>query len=279
MKTFKKVSKARFAKAIQYHFDMDKIIQGTYGSTGEGFKGCMMGCAANSLLDLNVADDINSDNHKEQAELLGLPLWFVYLYESIFEGLSGADSKQWVIDCFNAIPEGIDTALIDELEIPIKIWIIESTYRNHDNKEVLQTCKRVVKALKSGSSDELVAAGSAARSAARSAGSAAALAASARSADSARSAADSAWSAVRLIARSTAGLVAHSVELAAGSACSADSVEDSAWLTAGSVEDSVELAACSAGGVDAYQTFYKSLREYVLNELSKLSINKTKENK
>ena len=275
MKTFKKVSKARFAKAIQYHFDMDKIIQGTYGSTGEGFKGCMMGCVANSLLDLNVADDINSDNHKEQAELLGLPLWFVYLYESIFEGLSVADSKQWVIDCLNAIPEGIDTALIDELEIPIKIWIIESTYKHHDNKEVLQTCKRVVKALKSGSSDELVAA----RSAARSAGSAAALAASARSADSARSAADSAWSAVRLIARSTAGLVAHSVELAAGSACSADSVEDSAWLTAGSVEDSVELAACSAGGVDAYQTFYKSLREYVLNELSKLSINKTKENK
>ena len=260
MKTFKKVSKARFAKAIQYHFDMDKIIQGTYGSTGEGFKGCMMGCVANSLLDLNVADDINSDNHKEQAELLGLPLWFVYLYESIFEGLSVADSKQWVIDCLNAIPEGIDTALIDELEIPIKIWIIESTYKHHDNKEVLQTCKRVVKALKSGSSDELVAAGSAARSAAR-------------------SAADSAWSAVRLIARSTAGLVAHSVELAAGSACSADSVVDSAWLTAGSVVDSVELAACSAGGVDAYQTFYKSLREYVLNELSKLSINKTKENK
>ena len=273
MKTFKKVSKARFAKAIQHHVDMDKIIQGTYGSTGEGFKGCMMGCVANSLLDLNVADDINSDNHKEQAELLGLPLWFVYLYESIFEGLSVADSKQWVIDCFNAIPEGIDTALIDELEIPIKIWIIESTYKHHDNKEVLQTCKRVVKALKSGSSDELVAAGSSARSAGSAAALAAALAASAGSAESARSAADSAWSAVRLIARSTAGLVAHSVELAANSA------EHSAWLTAHSVEDSVELAACSAGGVDAYQTFYKSLREYVLNELSKLSINKTKENK
>ena len=165
MKTFKQVSKARFAKEIQRHFDMDEIAQGSYGKTGEGFKGCMMGCAANSLLNLNVAD-IEGGSHKQQAKFLGLPLWFVYLYESIFVGLSVAVSKQWVIDCFNAIPEGIDTALIDELETPIKIWTIESTYRNHDNKEVLQACKRVVKALKSGSSDELVAAGSAARSAA-----------------------------------------------------------------------------------------------------------------
>ena len=164
MKTFKQVSKARFAKEIQRHFDMDEIAQGSYGKTGEGFKGCMMGCAANSLLNLNVAD-IEGGSHKQQAKFLGLPLWFVYLYESIFEGLSVADSKQWVIDCFNAIPEGIDTALIDELETPIKIWTIESTYRNHDNKEVLQACKRVVKALKSGRSDELAAARSAAYSA------------------------------------------------------------------------------------------------------------------
>ena len=147
IKTFQKVIKADFRKELQRHLDADAIIQGSYGHLSDKeFRGCMMGCAAKSMLNLGV-DVRFSNNHKEQADLLGIPLWFVPLYEIIFEGVKTPYCKRWVIDCFEAIPEGVDIEKIEALKVPIKIFIIESTYKNHENKVVLAACKDVVKSL------------------------------------------------------------------------------------------------------------------------------------
>jgi hypothetical protein len=175
MKTFEKISKSELGKELQWHLEQDKIIQGSYGpeEEAEEFKGCMMGCAVNSISRAKGIH-LNHQDHKQQADFLGLPEWFVYLYEGIFEGLDTEDAKQWVIDCFNAIPEGVETTKIDALEIPIKIRILEKTLTYHDNQEVKQVTHQVIEALKGdGDLGEAESAAWSARSAASSARSAA----------------------------------------------------------------------------------------------------------
>ena len=148
MKTFEKISKAELGKELQWHLEKDKIIQGSYGpdEEDEEFSGCMMGCAVNSISRAKGIH-LNHQDHKRQADFLGLPEWFVYLYEGIFEGLDTEDAKQWVIDCFNAIPEGVETKKIDQLEASIKIWILEKTLAYHDDEEVKQVTHQVIEAL------------------------------------------------------------------------------------------------------------------------------------
>ena len=219
MKTFQKISKEELAKELQWHLEQDKIVQGLYGDEEEEFKGCMMGCAVNSIRKINN-DALRHDNHAEQAKYLGLPEWFVYLYEGIFEGLSTEDSKEWVIDCFNAIPI-TETKNIDQLEGLIKIWIIESTSKNHDNEEVKKAVEQVKQAILTDDDNMLSAARSAAESAARSSESAAWSAA--RSSESA--ARSAAWSAARS-SESAAWSAAESARSAARSA------ESAAWSAA-----------------------------------------------
>ncbi|NRA94157.1 MAG: hypothetical protein HRU26_16015, partial [Psychroserpens sp.] len=148
MKTCENISKAELEKELNWHLEQDKIIQGSYmpDEEGEEFKGCMMGCAVNSISRAKGIH-LNYSDHKQQAEFLGLPEWFVYLYERIFEGLNTEDAKQWVIDCFNAIPEGVETKKIDQLETPIKIWILEKTLSYHDDEEVRKATHQVIEAL------------------------------------------------------------------------------------------------------------------------------------
>ena len=182
-KTFQKISKEDLAKELQWHLEQDKMVQGSYVDEEGEFKGCMMGCAVNSIARIN-GDKLSHEDHKEQADYLGLPEWFVHLYERIFEGLSVEDSKQWVMDCFNAIPV-TETNKIDQLESLIKIWIIESTKKYHDNEEIKGVVDLVAEAVRSENEEQLEIASSAAESAARSAWSAAWSAA--------ESAAESAW--------------------------------------------------------------------------------------
>jgi len=194
MKTFQNISKEELGKELQWHLEQDAIIQGSYGGEigeGEEFKGCMMGCAVNSILRVNGAK-LQHDNHLEQANYLGLPEWFIYLYERIFEGLSVEESKQWVIDCFEAIPV-IETSKIDDLEVLIRIFIIESTNKNHDNEEVKKAVAQVKAAILSNNKNDLSAAESSAWSAAWSAAESAAESSAWSAAES--SAWSAAWSA------------------------------------------------------------------------------------
>jgi len=155
MKTFENISKADFMKEIRKHREQDRIVQRTYGEecSLKNFKGCHMGCAANSAM---LAKGVTSplfrhNNHKEQAKFLygcDSAEWFVYLCEGIFEGLSVQDSKNWVVDSFDAIPEDIDVSLLNYIETPIKIWILEKSKSYHSDKQVLEATDQVIRALK-----------------------------------------------------------------------------------------------------------------------------------
>jgi len=204
MKTFEKISKQDLAHELQWHFDQDKIIQGSYKEgTGEEFKGCMMGCAVNSIMRV-TGDVVTEDSHREQAEYIFGDVscqWLVRLYEKIFESLDVQDSKKWVIDCFNAIPEGADHSQINSIEVLIKIWILESTKNTHKNKGVHKVTDMVIAALRSGNKEDLEIARNAAYSAdaayAAYAADAAAAAAADADADAAAAAAYSAAAADR----------------------------------------------------------------------------------
>ena len=218
MKTFQKISKQTLGEELQWHLEQDRIIQGFYESDhGKEFKGCMMGCAAHSIMRVN-GDYLSYSGHEEQAEYIfgdESASWLVHLYERIFEGLPKYDAKKWVIDFFNAIPE-TETKNINKLDILIKIWIIESTIKNHDNKQVIEACRQVQDALRSGDSGQLLAARSAA-SLADSAAEAARAASLADSAAEAAEAARAARAAVRLetrLAESVAESKARSARLA-----------------------------------------------------------------
>ncbi len=189
MKTFENISKGEFVNEQQKHFDQDQILQGTYGDTGDEFKGCWMGCAANSLA-RSKGIMISTSDHKVIAEnIYGSESceWLVRLNEKIFEYLPTKDSSQWVLDSAKATPEGVDHAVINSLEVPIKIWILEFTKSTHKNKQVHKVTDLVIAALKSGSEEDLEKARKAAADAA-----AAAYAAAADAAAAAYAAADAA---------------------------------------------------------------------------------------
>jgi len=166
MKTFQNVSKKELLKELNWHLKQDRIIQGKYGNIGGEFKGCHMGCVANSIARINGVD-IGTSNHEKQAEYLYGDKsceWFVQLCEVIFEGLSVNKSKRWVVDSFSVIPEGITPESLNSIEIPIKIFILEKTKGYHRNEEVYKATNMVIEALKG--NGDIVVARAAARAAA-----------------------------------------------------------------------------------------------------------------
>ena len=237
MKTFEKISKQDLAHELQWHFDQDKIIQGSYKEgTGDEFKGCMMGCAVNSIM--RVTGDIVTENsHRDQAKYIfgdESCQWFVRLYEKIFESLDINDSKKWVIDCFNAIPEGIDHTKINSLEVPIKIWILESTKKTHKNKEVHKVTDMVIAALRSGNKEDL---------------------------EIARKAAAYAYAA----AYAAADAAADAADADAAYAAAADAAYAAAYAAAAAA------AAYDDDAADARKGFYKDLSKFVISQLERLS--------
>ena len=157
MSTFQNISKAAMLKELLWHFNQDRIIQGDYGKRGDDFRGCHVGSVANSVTRAN-GYELPLNGHKQQAEYLygdDSCEWFVKLCEKVFEGLSITKSKSWVIDSFAAIPEGIPYQLLNSIEIPIKIWVLESTKKTHNNKNVLSATDSVISALRSGDGEGL----------------------------------------------------------------------------------------------------------------------------
>lgn len=157
MSTFQNISKAAMLKELLWHFNQDRIIQGAYGKRGDDFRGCHVGSVANSVTRAN-GYELPLNGHKQQAEYLygdDSCEWFVKLCEKVFEGLSITKSKSWVIDSFAAIPEGIPYQLLNSIEIPIKIWVLESTKKTHNNKNVLSATDSVISALRSGDGEGL----------------------------------------------------------------------------------------------------------------------------
>ncbi len=104
MKTFNNNTKLKdeLLEIIKEHQTLDNFIQGKWLHEKEGNqplrKGCQFGCI------MQTKDNpLNAFSEKYQ-----IPLWYVYVAERVFEGLSVEDSKTFVYDSILAIPVGID---------------------------------------------------------------------------------------------------------------------------------------------------------------------------
>ncbi len=196
------------------HMEIDayrrgKWLQKEKASNGH-FKGCFYGCMTQS-----------DENTLEIAtEQYGLPLWYVYVTEEIYEGLPGNEWLSFPYEAIEVLPVGIDMNKIRSL------WNYRLLERqltfckgNDDVTKAIKQCMNLFKV------DFAKIAAWSARSAAWSA------------AESARSAAESAWSAA-WSARSAAWSAARSAaESAVWSARSAAwSARAAAWSTAESAE-------------------------------------------
>ncbi len=145
--------KAKYVARVKHHRELDNIIQGTGWENG---KGCAVGCTLE-----------NYNHHAFEFEL-GIPEWLARVEDSIFEGLSNENAKDFPISFLEAIPVGID---LDLVKIPFLIFVVESTLDTFDHKkypEVLLKIEKTLIDLRSGASSAAAAASSCAASSATS---------------------------------------------------------------------------------------------------------------
>jgi len=214
--------KEKFVAEMKWHREQDMILQGAAGE-GEGleWKGCCIACGVHSMSRIE-GKEYEAYNHKLWETLIGVPMWMAHLCESIFEGLTEEESKEFPIQFAESVQCGTG---LDSLRPAFSIFVLESIRENarDDGKAAIDQVISLWRRIGSGeevSEEEWSAARSAAESAERSAESAAWSAA--ESAErSAWSAAESAWSA--------AESAAWSAESAAWSAWSA---RPAAWSAA-----------------------------------------------
>src|SRR5438034_777684 len=91
--------KANFLIEIGKHEQQDQIIKGTYGRMNGMFKGCAIGCALHSLNILQgktgkASAEATGDHRRYETEL-GLPLWFAYMEDRLFENLPDELATTW----------------------------------------------------------------------------------------------------------------------------------------------------------------------------------------
>lgn len=121
--------KADFLAELAKHEEHDALIKGTYGTMNRLFKGCAIGCALHSLNILQgkvgAATALDTDKHARYEAELGLPRWFAYLEDQIFEELPDALAKTWPRRIAEAIPVG---AIVNDLVLAkILRWMLADT--------------------------------------------------------------------------------------------------------------------------------------------------------
>jgi len=101
MKAFhgKQEIKDEYIKRLQDHYDADEIVKGVYWEDG---KGCAVGCT------------LHSDDHKAYEVELGIPEVLARLEDSIFEGLSPKDAKEFPLNFLNAVNVGSDLSQVGD---------------------------------------------------------------------------------------------------------------------------------------------------------------------
>ncbi len=102
--------KMAFLTEITKHEDADAFIKGSYGQMNGTFKGCAIGCSLHSLNILQgkvgkARAERTGDHERYEAEL-GLPTWFAYLEDHIFETLPNDLATTWPRRLAEAIPVG-----------------------------------------------------------------------------------------------------------------------------------------------------------------------------
>ena len=230
MKAFygKQELKDKYVKQLEAHYKADEIIKGKYWENG---KGCAIGCL------------LHSNQHKLVEELFDFPRVIARLADSIFEGLSNNEAKEFFINWFKAIKVNSDLSLVFPkfmywLLIDPKHGIIQYADKRHI--QIIQNIANLFKRKIDGelvSSQEFAAAAAAAYAAAAAAyaaAAAAAYAADAAAAAAAYAAAAAAYAATdaAYAAADAADAAAADAAYAAYAAAAADAADDAAKLKA-----------------------------------------------
>ena len=97
--TWNQENKDFWISTMQDHQDADRLISGEwFREDGYGFKGCFFGCAMQT-----------DESPLEKAiSAMGLPPWFIYLAERIYEGLSHDVRVSFPVRLLKSIPVGVD---------------------------------------------------------------------------------------------------------------------------------------------------------------------------
>ena len=211
MKTFNnnKQLKQELLNQLKYHQKLDAFVQGEWLRTkegkidGNGFKGCFYGCTMQT----------ESSPLLKFSEKYSIDLWYVYLTEKIFEGLSELESKKFPYEAIEIIPVGIDFNRVKSL-FHYKLLGNQLQYCKRDEKaiEALKKCMELFKIPFNEITES-----------------------------AAKSAAESAWSAWSVWSVRSAWSAAESARSAAWSAAwSARSAASSAWSAAESARSAAE---------------------------------------
>ena len=242
------IQKAKYISIMEQAVNEERLISGEYWCE-DNHRGCLVG---------QIGHD---GRHSQFSDDLQTPIWFAYLVDSIFEGLSDGKRQVFAMNLIKTIPVGFSHW--QSWHHKFCVFILEDVCCNTDNPIIMQAVSDIIILHKKQEQDKHAwftawsagsAAESAAESAAWSARSAAWSAGSAGSAEStARSARSAAESAAESAARSAAESAAESAAWSAGSAAesAAGSAESTARSAAESAAWSARSAAWSAGSAES----------------------------
>ncbi len=115
---------------VKQHQEADEIVKGQYWQEG---KGCAVGCT------------IHSNKHSEYETLIGVPEWLACLQDTIFEGLPNEKANLFPLQFLEAINVG---ANLEQIKIPMLIFIVESARSNTNNESDLKVIDNVLFELK-----------------------------------------------------------------------------------------------------------------------------------
>ena len=120
---------ADFIAGMEWHYEQDRIRQRTYGRTcsEEEFRGCAIACGIHTLA-LMRGENLDTSEHKNW-ELIGVPEWLARLIDSVFEGLSVDEAREFPVQFARAIRLGKD---LDSIKPGIMIYILQSCRSNAD---------------------------------------------------------------------------------------------------------------------------------------------------
>ena len=112
MKSFNQELKSALVAEIRKHREQDQVIQGSYGTYENGiFRGCAVGCAINSLSNIDDSYYRESDTGLYESHF-GIPMILGDLQDVIHEGLSDESFPTWPERFMEAVPTETDLSLV-----------------------------------------------------------------------------------------------------------------------------------------------------------------------
>jgi len=121
MKSFNQELKSSLVAEIRKHREQDQVIQGSYGDMSSGkFRGCAVGCAINSLSNIDDSYYRESDTGLYESHF-GIPAVLGDLQDVIHEGLSDESFPTWPERFMEAVPTETD---LSKVWPGFTIWLI-----------------------------------------------------------------------------------------------------------------------------------------------------------